>query len=83
VSRTDVLALQPWLGAVIRGRANGLRVGEIMSSPAITVPMTTSLVETAQLMRDRRVHRLVAVDDDHDPVGVLSGTDFVALVAEG
>jgi hypothetical protein len=29
------------------------------------------------------VHRLVALDDDGMPVGVLSGSDYVAIVAEG
>jgi CBS domain-containing protein len=34
-------------------------------------------------MRDAHVHRLVALDDEDDPVGVISASDYVALVAEG
>jgi CBS domain-containing protein len=83
VSQSDLLALQPWMRAVVRGKPDGLKVGEIMSSPALTVPMTASLVEAARQMRENAVHRLVAIDDDGDPVGVLSGSDYVALVAEG
>ena len=82
VSRTDLLAIEPWLRAVVRGKPDGLRVGEIMTSPAVTVPMSASLVEAARLMRDSMVHRLVAIDDDGRPVGILSGSDYVALAAE-
>jgi predicted transcriptional regulator len=34
-------------------------------------------------MRDERVHRLVVVDDRDAPIGVLSATDFVRLIADG
>lgn len=83
ISKTDLVAIEEApIGRLIRTEASGLRVGELMSSPAITVPMTGSLGEAARLMRDRRVHRLVALDDDGRPVGVLSASDFVSLYAE-
>jgi CBS domain-containing protein len=83
ISKTDLVAIEEApIGRLIRTESSGLRVGELMSSPAITVPMTGSLGEAARLMRDRRVHRLVALDDDGRPVGVLSASDFVSLYAE-
>lgn len=83
ISQTDLIAIEEApIGRLIRTEASGLRVGELMSSPAITVPMTGSLGEAARLMRDRRVHRLVVLDDDGHPVGVLSASDFVALFAD-
>jgi CBS domain-containing protein len=83
ISQTDLLlAVSPSIGAALRNRPNGLRVGELMSSPAITVPLTASLHDAACRMRDARVHRLVAVDDDGRPVGVLAAMDFVTLFAE-
>jgi CBS domain-containing protein len=83
ISQTDLLLVgSPALGAALRNRPTGLRVGELMTSPALTVPLTTALGEAARRMRDARVHRLVAVDDDGQPVGVLSATDFVSLFAE-
>jgi CBS domain-containing protein len=54
-----------------------------MTSPAITVSALTDLRDAARLMRDRRIHRLVVVDDADRPVGVLSASDFVALYADG
>lgn len=83
ISQTDLLlAGSPSVGAALRNRPNGLRVGELMSSPAITVSLTAGLHEAACQMRDAHVHRLVVIDDDDRPVGVLSAMDFVTLFAE-
>jgi CBS domain-containing protein len=84
ISRTDVLEDGSVPAAILlRRRPSGLRVGELMTSPAITVSPMTPLREAALLMRDRRIHRLVAVDDAGRPIGVLSASDFVALYADG
>jgi CBS domain-containing protein len=84
ISQTDLLRLAHHsIGDILRSRPDGLRVGEVMTSPPLTVPMTASLVEAARVMHDAHVHRLVALDDEDDPVGVLSASDYVTLVAEG
>jgi len=84
ISQTDVLedGGAP-LALLLRRKPSGLRVGELMSSPAITVALATPLVEAARLMRDNRIHRVVAIDDHGRPIGVLSASDFVALYADG
>jgi CBS-domain-containing membrane protein len=83
ISQTDfVSVMDSPVGRLIRTRSSGLRVGELMSSPAVTIPMTGSLVEAARVMLGARVHRLVATDEAGRPVGVLSAIDFVALYAE-
>lgn len=83
ISQTDLL----WRGdlpisSLLRHRGSGLRVGELMSAPALTVPMGATLGEAARTMRANRVHRLVAVDDAGRPVGVLSATDYVELYVD-
>ncbi len=84
ISQTDLVRLAHHsIGDILRARADGLRVGEVMTSPPLTVPMTASRVEAARIMHDARVHRLVALDDASEPVGVLSASDYVTLVAEG
>ena len=84
ISRTDVVedGTIP-MAILLRKMPSGLRVGELMSSPAVTVETTDPLIEAARRMRDNRIHRLVAVDDAGRPVGVLSASDFVALYADG
>jgi CBS domain-containing protein len=48
----------------------------------VTIPITAALSDAARLMLDRHIHRLVAIDDDGRPVGVLSSTDFVKLYVD-
>jgi CBS domain-containing protein len=84
ISQTDVIEDGTIPTAILlRRKPSGLRVGELMTSPAITVTETTSLIEAARRMRDDRIHRVVAVDDHGRPAGVLSASDFVALYADG
>lgn len=84
ISRTDVLEDGSVPAAfLLRRRPSGLRVGELMTSPAVTVSPLTPLRDAARLMRDRRIHRVVVVDDGSRPVGVLSASDFVDLYADG
>lgn len=84
ISQTDVIedGGAP-LAILLRRKPSGLRVGELMTSPAVTIADTARLVEAARLMRDNRIHRLVAVDEHGRTVGVLSASDFVALYADG
>lgn len=83
ISQSDLVDMMDTaVGRLIRTRPSGLRVGELMSSPAVTIPMTGSLAEAARAMLAARVHRLVATDEAGHPVGVLSATDFVALYAD-
>jgi CBS domain-containing protein len=61
----------------------GLTVRHLMTSPAITVAPETPLEEAAELMERERIHRLVVVGaDGTTPIGVLSLTDFVRLLAQ-
>ena len=82
ISQTDVLedGGMP-MALLLRRKPSGLRVGELMTSPAVTVRLTAPLVEAARLMRDNRIHRVVVVDERGRAVGVLSASDFVALYA--
>jgi CBS domain-containing protein len=83
ISQTDLVAVQDSrLGRLLRAEPSGLRVGELMHSPAVTVPMTATLQSAARLMRDDRIHRLVVLDDRGRPVGVLSASDFVSVFAD-
>jgi CBS domain-containing protein len=70
------------VATLLRRKPSGLRVGELMTSPPVTVTMDTSVVEAARVMLENRVHRVVAVDAQGRPVGVLSATDYVTLAAE-
>ena len=83
VSQTDFMHLgNPDVRSLIHNQASGIRVGEIMSRPAIKVTLSTSLADAARTMIDERVHRVVVVDEQDRPIGVLSAMDYVTLYAE-
>lgn len=84
ISQTDLLYLAvPAIQAIIRHRERGIRVGEVMSSPPVTIDGSATVRDAARRMNDERLHRLVAVDDHGRPTGVISAMDFVALAADG
>ena len=84
ISLTDLLYLAvPSVQALIRHHERGIRVGEVMSTPSVTIDSAATLREAARLMHENRLHRLVAVNAGGQPIGVISAMDFVALAAEG
>jgi len=72
-------ALDPTSEALDRLRA--LTVQDIMTKEVISVPPSASIVQAARLMRSRRIHRLLVVEDG-GLVGLLSSLDIVGAVAE-
>jgi CBS domain-containing protein len=84
ISQTDLLYLaMPTVQALIHHREHGIRVGEVMSAPPVTIDSAATVRDAARRMHEERLHRLVVVDDHGRPVGVISAMDFVALAAEG
>lgn len=60
----------------------GLAVRHVMTAPPITVSVHAPLDDAAELMEQRRVHRLVVVGSDGTtPVGILSVSDLVHVMA--
>jgi CBS domain-containing protein len=61
----------------------GLAVRHLMTSPAITIHRSTPLIVAARKMEQHQIHRLVVVEDGDDttPVGVLSMTDLIHVLA--
>jgi CBS domain-containing protein len=80
ISQTDLIRLQgaaiPWSGW------HGLIVRDLMTRPAQTIEGTASLDDAARRMTATGVHRLIVVDDDLAPVGVISESDLVKVIAD-
>ena len=62
-------------------RMEHLTVGDVMVRDVITVPPDLPATKAAQLMLERRIHRLPVVEDGK-LVGIVSSFDFTRLVAE-
>jgi CBS domain-containing protein len=64
--------------------ADGLPAGTVgrhMTADPVTVNVTVPLGELARMMLDAHIHRVIVVDRDRRPVGVVSSTDILAAVA--
>ena len=57
------------------------RISSYMSSPVIAVSLYDSLAHARNLMLKHRVGRLVVVDDDERPVGMLTVSDLVEVLS--
>jgi CBS domain-containing protein len=54
-------------------------VGEIMNSPLITAPSTSTLAAAFLLMVESGVHHLVVTDDHDQPVGIVRAMDLASV----
>jgi CBS domain-containing protein len=73
-------AHSPWQ-MVDEGAPPREEVGEYMTADPVTVPPSTSIGHLAQKMVDAHIHRLVIVDPDERPIGIVSSTDILAALA--
>jgi acetoin utilization protein AcuB len=86
VSERDILRapglLAPVDGLAVDARAalRVLRVGDVMSAPAITVRGDTPVAEAASLLVDNRVGCLPVLEDG-TPVGIVTTSDLLRAVA--
>jgi len=77
ISRTDLVNarfIQPYLK-----HWPGMNAEHLMSSPVIRVSPDIAIKEAVELLRSRRIHRLVVVEEQAGhirPVGILSVTDL-------
>jgi CBS domain-containing protein len=58
-------------------------VRQFMTPDAVTVPAHTSIQELARLMSRAHIHRLIVVDEDERPIGIVSSSNILAAVARG
>jgi CBS-domain-containing membrane protein len=54
-----------------------------MSSDLVTAAPTATVTELARWMLDAHIHRVVVIDAERRPVGIVSSTDILAAVARG
>ncbi len=56
-------------------------VAGYMTPDPVTAATTTGIRELARRMLDAHIHRIVIVDENDQPVGIVSSTDILAAVA--
>jgi CBS domain-containing protein len=78
ISRTDLMVARS--SGLVSGNWARMRVRHLMSAPAISVHIGTSPRRAAELMVTRHIHRVVVVDDEEAPIGVVSALDLLRLL---
>lgn len=83
ISRTDLVNatfVQPYLR-----HWRGMAARHLMSSPVISVRAEISVEEAIDLIRERKIHRVVVTEPEgkrERPIGILSVTDLVRRMGE-
>jgi CBS domain-containing protein len=78
ISQTDLVVARS--SGMISANWERVLVRHLMTAPAVTVRTGTSLAHAARLMVTRQIHRLVVVDDEDAPIGVLSSLDLLRVL---
>jgi len=76
-STTDIL--HSWRHQRERAKADGTVAADVMSSPAITICCDGKLADAARLMQERKVRRLVVVDERGKIGGIVSRSDLLQV----
>lgn len=69
--------------AISAQRAPGDPVRRHMTTDLVTADPETHIGTLARTMIDGRIHRLVIVDEERRPIGIVSSTDLLAAIAYG
>ncbi len=63
--------------------SKGTKAADIMTSPAITARVDTPVVKIIEEIAERNIRRIIVVDDNDKPVGVISRIDIVKAIEGG
>jgi CBS domain-containing membrane protein len=58
-------------------------VSEVMTRHPVTAPRRATIGELSRMMLDAHIHRVLIVDNDDKPVGIVTSTDILAAIARG
>jgi len=72
--------LKHMLGEPFPERKMGDIVGDVMTSPALTTTPETNIAEVVRVMDEKKIRRLLVVDDEKKLVGIISRADILKAV---
>lgn len=78
ISQTDLLNARS--SELIGAAWDRVKVRHLMTRPAVTVHLATTVQRAARLMLDGHYHRVVVVDEEGAPIGVLTATDLLRAI---
>ncbi len=72
--------LKYMLGERLPERRVGDLVGDIMTSPALTIKPDTNIAEAVKMMDEKKIRRLTVVDEKNALIGILTRADILKAV---
>ncbi len=72
--------LKYMLGEPLPERRMGDHVGDIMTSPALTIKPEANIAEAVRMMDEKRIRRLAVVDGKNTLIGILTRADILKAV---
>jgi len=72
--------LKYMLGEPLPEQKRGDSVGDIMTSPAVTIKPEANISEAVRLMDEKRIRRLTVVDEKLRLIGILTRADILKAV---
>ena len=61
-------------------KLSDISVEEVMSSPVFTVQMNISIFEASRIMGDKRIRRLVVLDEEGKIMGLITQSDIISIL---
>ncbi|HTG00117.1 MAG TPA: CBS domain-containing protein [Nitrospirota bacterium] len=72
--------LRYMLGEKLPERRIGDFVGDIMTSPALTIKPEANIADAVKMMDEKRIRRLTVVDEQNRLIGILTRADILKAV---
>lgn len=72
--------LKYMLGEPLHERKIGDLVGDIMTSPALTIRPDANVAEAVRIMDEKRIRRLTVVNEKNELIGILTRADILKAV---
>jgi CBS domain-containing protein len=72
--------LKYMLGEPLPERKLGDLVGDIMTSPALTIKPDANVAEAVRIMDEKRIRRLTVVNEKNELIGILTRADILKAV---
>jgi predicted transcriptional regulator len=75
-----ILTLSDISKAIAEGKEN-LKITELMSKNIITVEKDLMIADAIEVMNKNKIGRLIVVDNDNLPLGIVTRTDLLDKIA--
>lgn len=72
--------LRKMIGESVPERRMGDVVGDIMTSPVYTITMDATVANAVSIMDDKKIRRLMVVNDKNELIGIITRADILKAV---